>query len=66
VVGFAKWQRAIQRWWVGIALQVAGVGIPASWAFEVWAFGDDGLRLGRATSVGFGLGVGIQCWWGWG
>jgi len=56
VVRFAKWQRAIRRWWVGVALLVAGVGIPASWAFEVWAFGDDGLRLGASCYRWFGTG----------
>ena len=46
MVRFAKWQRGIRQWWVGVELQVASVAIPASWALGVGAFGDGGLRLG--------------------
>jgi len=71
VVRFAKWQRGIRRWWVGVTLQVASVGIPASWALGVGAFGDGGLRLGvgcyrwfwarrrNPMLVGLGLGSGL-------
>jgi len=42
---FAKWQRGIRQWWVGVALHVVGVGIPTSWALGVGAFGNRGMQL---------------------
>ena len=54
MVRFAKWQRAIRRWWVGVTPQVAGIGIPASWALEMGAFGDGGLRLGGLLALVLG------------